>query len=173
MKACLPVVRYTTVQTRSFGTVAVGATIDGVRAVVPLEPGASADKALRAELHDVQLVEDSATTDALARDVARAIDGDGDGAEIPLDLSGTLFQQHVWKELRLIPFGATISYSELAARIGRPDAVRAVANACGGNHVAVLVPCHRVIRADGTLGGYKWDLERKRALLEAEATSAG
>jgi AraC family transcriptional regulator of adaptative response/methylated-DNA-[protein]-cysteine methyltransferase len=172
MRQGLPVVRYTTVQTRSFGAVAVGATVDGVRAVVPLEEGASAAKALHDELHDVQLVEDPATTDELARDVARAIDGDGDVAAIPLDLSGTLFQQRVWEELRRIPFGDTVSYSELAQRVGRPDAVRAVANACGGNHVAVLVPCHRVIRADGNLGGYKWDLERKRALLEAEGTEA-
>lgn len=169
MRPHVPIVRYATVDTAKFGRVAVGVTENGVRAVVPLDDGVAAADALRLELRDDQLVEDPIVCSGLAAQVAAAIDGDGDGADIPLDLTGTLFQQHVWDELRRVPYGSTVSYSELAERVGRPDAVRAVANACGGNHVAILVPCHRVIRADGALGGYKWDLERKRALLEAEA----
>ena len=93
-------------------------------------------------------------------------------ADLPLDLRGTSFQQAVWAELRRIPAGETRSYAELAAAVGQPGAVRAVGSANGANPVAVLVPCHRVIRSDGTLGGYAGGLDRKRRLLAAE-TSAG
>ena len=88
--------------------------------------------------------------------------------DLPLDLRGTAFQVMVWHFLLSVREGEVLSYSELAARIGRPKAVRAVASACAANHVGVLVPCHRVLRSDGSLGGYRWGLERKRALLEAE-----
>jgi len=88
---------------------------------------------------------------------------------LPLDLQGSAFQQQVWMALRDIPAGSTISYRNLAGRIGRPKAVRAVATACAANPVAVIVPCHRVIRSDGNLGGYHWGIERKRALLDREA----
>lgn len=91
---------------------------------------------------------------------------------LPLDLYGTVFQQRVWGELRRIPPGQTRTYTDLAAAIGEPSAPRAVANACGANPVAVLVPCHRVVRADGGLGGYRWGLARKRALLDAERAHA-
>lgn len=89
--------------------------------------------------------------------------------DLPLDLQGTLFQQQVWHALRGIPAGETVSYAELARRVGRPDAVRAVASACGANPVAVVVPCHRVLRGDGSISGYRWGVERKRRLLAAEA----
>ena len=87
----------------------------------------------------------------------------------PLDLRGTPFQRKVWQALRAIPAGATASYKEVAARIGMPDAARAVAQACGANALAVAVPCHRVVRGDGALSGYRWGVERKRALLAREA----
>lgn len=86
----------------------------------------------------------------------------------PLDLRGTAFQTRVWAALRELPAGATVTYRALADRIGAPHAVRAVAGACAANPVAVLVPCHRVVRSDGGLGGYRWGLERKRALLARE-----
>ena len=89
-------------------------------------------------------------------------------ADLPLDLRGTSFQQAVWAELRRIPAGETRSYAELAAAVGQPGAVRAVGSANGANPVAVLVPCHRVIRSDGTLGGYAGGLDRKRELLAVE-----
>lgn len=89
----------------------------------------------------------------------------------PLDLRGTAFQRQVWEALRQVPAGATVSYLELARRIGNPSAVRAVAQACGANPVAVAVPCHRVVRHDGDLGGYHWGIERKRALLAQERTA--
>jgi AraC family transcriptional regulator of adaptative response/methylated-DNA-[protein]-cysteine methyltransferase len=88
--------------------------------------------------------------------------------DLPLDLRGTVFQQRVWQVLRQIPGGSTISYTELAARVGAPAAVRAVAQACGANPLAVAIPCHRVVRLDGSLSGYRWGVERKRALLERE-----
>jgi len=94
--------------------------------------------------------------------------GTGPQPELPLDLRGTAFQVRVWRYLLGIPSGAVISYAELAAGIGSPRAVRAAASACAANRVAVLVPCHRVLRGDGGLGGYRWGLERKRTLLDAE-----
>lgn len=132
--------------------------------------------------------------DALARDLqdrfpkARLIGGDGAfeqlvarviglietpaiGLELPLDVRGTAFQQRVWQALCDIPAGSTVSYSEVARRIGSPAAVRAVAGACAANMLAVAIPCHRVVRNDGELSGYRWGVERKRKLLEREAGS--
>lgn len=91
------------------------------------------------------------------------------GLDLPLDIRGTAFQQRVWQELRKIPAGSTASYAEIASQIGSPRAVRAVAQACGANLHAVAIPCHRVVRTDGALSGYRWGVERKRALLEREA----
>jgi len=88
--------------------------------------------------------------------------------ELPLDVRGTAFQQRVWQALREIPAGQRLSYAELARRIGQPRAVRAVASACGANAIAVLIPCHRVVRTDGGLSGYRWGVARKQALLEYE-----
>ena len=91
------------------------------------------------------------------------------GLDLPLDVRGTAFQQRVWQALRAIPPGSTASYAEIARRIGAPAAVRAVAGACAANPLAVAIPCHRVVRTDGGLSGYRWGIERKRALLEREA----
>lgn len=130
--------------------------------------------------------------DVLARDLqdrfpnANLIGGDGEfeqlvaqvvgfveapriGLDLPLDVRGTAFQQRVWQALREIPVGATVSYADIARRIGEPKAVRAVAQACGANKIAVAIPCHRVVKNDGALSGYRWGVERKRALLEKEA----
>ncbi|HEY3533789.1 MAG TPA: methylated-DNA--[protein]-cysteine S-methyltransferase, partial [Casimicrobiaceae bacterium] len=93
------------------------------------------------------------------------------GLDLPLDVRGTAFQQRVWQALRAIPAGETVSYAELASRIGSPKSVRAVAGACAANTLAVAIPCHRVIRNDGALSGYRWGVERKRALLQREAVS--
>jgi AraC family transcriptional regulator of adaptative response/methylated-DNA-[protein]-cysteine methyltransferase len=92
------------------------------------------------------------------------------GLDLPLDIRGTAFQQRVWQALRDIPPGNTASYAEIAERIGRPTAVRAVARACASNTLAVAIPCHRVVRTDGALSGYRWGVERKRALLERETS---
>jgi len=95
------------------------------------------------------------------------------GLDLPLDVRGTAFQQRVWQALRDIPAGATVSYSEIARRIGSPSAVRAVAGACAANLLAVAIPCHRVVRNDGSISGYRWGVERKQALLQREASQAG
>ena len=91
------------------------------------------------------------------------------GLDLPLDVRGTAFQQRVWQALQEIPAGETVSYADLANRIGAPKSVRAVAQACAANALAVAIPCHRVVRNDGGLSGYRWGVERKRALLEREA----
>ena len=101
--------------------------------------------------------------------VTQCIEAPAQGLELPLDLRGTAFQQRVWQALRAIPPGTTVSYAELAERIDAPRAVRAVAQACAANRIAVAIPCHRVLRRDGSLSGYRWGVERKRALLLREA----
>ncbi|MDS4031295.1 MAG: bifunctional DNA-binding transcriptional regulator/O6-methylguanine-DNA methyltransferase Ada [Candidatus Contendobacter sp.] len=91
------------------------------------------------------------------------------GLDLPLDVRGTAFQRRVWEALRAVPPGSTVTYAEIARKIGHPAAARAVAGACAANPVAIAIPCHRIVRGDGGLGGYRWDLRRKRALLEREA----
>ncbi|GGC78622.1 methylated-DNA--[protein]-cysteine S-methyltransferase [Marinobacter halophilus] len=114
---------------------------------------------------------DSEDSGMLAR-VARFIDEPAGTLEHPLAPEGTTFQRDVWQALQSIPPGRTVSYSDVARMIGKPKAVRAVASACGANRLAVVIPCHRVVRADGGLGGFHWGLERKKALLNREATLA-
>ena len=93
------------------------------------------------------------------------------GLDLPLDIRGTAFQQRVWRALRAIPAGSTASYTEIARRIGAPTAVRAVAHACASNAIAIAIPCHRVLRSDGSISGYRWGVERQRALLARERAS--
>ena len=99
------------------------------------------------------------------------VEAPGLGLDLPLDVRGTAFQQRVWQALRKIPAGSTATYAQIAQRIGAPDAVRAVGQACAANPIAVAIPCHRVVRHDGALSGYRWGVERKRALLEREANA--
>jgi AraC family transcriptional regulator of adaptative response/methylated-DNA-[protein]-cysteine methyltransferase len=94
------------------------------------------------------------------------------GLDLPLDVRGTAFQQRVWAALREIPAGTTVTYTDVAKAIGAPRAVRAVAGACAANSLAVAIPCHRVIKNDGALSGYRWGIDRKRALLDREAKTA-
>ena len=96
------------------------------------------------------------------------VEAPGLGLTLPLDIRGTVFQQRVWQALREIPAGSTLSYSEIAGKIGSPQSVRAVAGACAANAIAVAIPCHRVVRQDGNLSGYRWGVERKRRLLDRE-----
>lgn len=114
-----------------------------------------------------------AAFDAWMAGLRAELDGAPAASDLPLDIRGTAFQTQVWEFLQRIPAGETRSYSDVAARIGRPEAVRAVAGACAANRLALAIPCHRVIRGDGGLGGYRWGVERKRALLEREATRCG
>ncbi len=105
--------------------------------------------------------------------VLRQLRGKPRGTDLPLDVQATAFQQRVWEALRRIRRGTTRTYSQIAKSLGKPKATRAVARACATNRVAVVIPCHRVVREDGNLAGYRWGLERKRALLENERSAAG
>ncbi|MEI9431380.1 methylated-DNA--[protein]-cysteine S-methyltransferase [Mesorhizobium sp. Cs1299R1N3] len=117
----------------------------------------------------VLLEDEAGLRDDLAA-TARFIETPGAGLDLPLDMRhGTPFQQRVWAVLRTIPCGATTTYTALARRLGMPDGARAAATACAANAIALGIPCHRVLRADGSLSGYRWGIERKRALLEREA----
>lgn len=123
---------------------------------------------LRRRFPKADVMPGDAALDALAAQVVRLIEDPSEPLDLPLDVNGTAFQQAVWAALRAIPAGETRSYGEIAAAIGRPGAVRAAGTACGDNGLAVVIPCHRVLRSDGSLGGYAYGLERKKALLERE-----
>lgn len=126
---------------------------------------------LQQRFPQAELVEGGAEFSTLLRDVIAAVEQPGDSRAIPLDVQGTAFQEAVWRELQRIPPGETRSYAQIAAAVGKPGAVRATGSANGANNVAVLIPCHRVIRADGSMGGYAYGLDIKRELLRREAGS--
>lgn len=161
-------VRFTTFAT-PIGIVLAAVTDRGLCAVRIGDDAHGLVDELRAELPAATLTDPDDDAD-LGRvvDVLAAL-ADGRAAEsLPLDVQGTAFQAEVWEAIKRIPAGATVTYAELAAAIGRPTSVRAVANAVGANRVALAIPCHRVVRTDGSGGGYRWGRERKQALLAAE-----
>jgi AraC family transcriptional regulator of adaptative response/methylated-DNA-[protein]-cysteine methyltransferase len=126
------------------------------------------EASLRRLFPNAEIVRDEGSLRELVEGALTAIERPLAAPDLPIDVAGTAFQEAVWRELRKIPLGETRSYAQIAAAIGQPKAVRAVGTANGDNHVAVLIPCHRVIRSDGTLGGYAGGLDRKRKLLDAE-----
>lgn len=130
------------------------------------------EQALRRRFPKATVIEDAGGLRDLIEGALAAIESPFAARELPIDVAGTAFQEAVWRELRKIPAGETRSYAQIAAAIGQPSAVRAVGTANGDNHVAVLIPCHRVIRSDGSLGGYAGGLDRKRQLLAAEGHSS-
>jgi AraC family transcriptional regulator of adaptative response/methylated-DNA-[protein]-cysteine methyltransferase len=152
----------------SLGAILVASSKKGI---VSIEIGDSPEPLLRA-LQDrfprAELVGGDAAYEALVARVVGFVEAPGLGLDLPLDVRGTAFQQRVWQALRDIPAGETVSYTELARRIGRPQSVRAVAGACARNAIAVAIPCHRVVRQDGGLSGYRWGVARKRSLLVRE-----
>jgi AraC family transcriptional regulator of adaptative response/methylated-DNA-[protein]-cysteine methyltransferase len=152
----------------ALGVGLVAMTSRGVHRVVLGDTAEVLETTLRDALHAAELVRDDAALGDISARVVALASGAALSHALPLDLRGTAFQQRVWRELQRIPRGETITYAELAARIGAPKAVRAVGTACGANPVAMVVPCHRVVRADGTLGGYAWGVERKVRLLRDE-----
>ena len=115
-----------------------------------------------------QLLGGDKAFERLVAEVVGFVEAPARGLDLPLDIRGTAFQQRVWKAIRDIPAGSTASYRDVAKRIGAPKAVRAVAQACGANGIAVAIPCHRVVRTDGSASGYRWGIDRKRALLDRE-----
>ena len=123
---------------------------------------------LRAEFPGAELRRDRGALAASVGAILRYLEGRAEALDLPLDVRATAFQRRVWEALRRIPYGATRSYREVAAAIGKPAATRAVARACATNPAALVIPCHRVVRADGGVGGYRWGIARKKALLERE-----
>jgi AraC family transcriptional regulator of adaptative response/methylated-DNA-[protein]-cysteine methyltransferase len=131
------------------------------------DPGSLVQE-LRQRFPKAERIDDDPDFEQLVAKVVRLIEAPAENFGLPLDLLGTPFQRRVWQALREIPAGNTVSYSELARRLGVPKSVRAVAGACAANRLAVAVPCHRAIRSDGTLSGYRWGMERKIELLKRE-----
>jgi len=164
-------IRYTTVAT-PLGRLLVGRTDRGVCAVSLGDSDTRHAAALRAEYPAARLLRDSRALAPAVRSILGYLDGREMHLDLPLDIRATAFQGRVWDALRAIPYGTTRSYSDVARAIGRPSAVRAVAQACAANPVPLVIPCHRVIRNNGDLGGYRLGLARKRALLERERTAA-
>jgi AraC family transcriptional regulator of adaptative response/methylated-DNA-[protein]-cysteine methyltransferase len=150
------------------GRVLVGATRRGVCAVSLGDADAVLEAALVAEYPRAEIHRDDSGFAPWVEAIRKHLDGREARLRLPLDLQATAFQMRVWKELQRIPYGRTRTYQEVARAIGQPRAVRAVARACATNPVSVVVPCHRVIRGDGSLAGYRWGLKRKEALLETE-----
>ncbi|EGF90900.1 regulatory protein ada [Asticcacaulis biprosthecium C19] len=144
---------------------------ESVKGIVAISLGDDAEALVR-ELQDrfpqARLTGDDPKFDARVAQVIGMVEAPGKGLDLPLDIRGTAFQQRVWQALRAIPAGKTLSYAELAQAIGSPAAVRAVAGACAANTLAIAVPCHRIVRTDGSLSGYRWGVERKRDLLDRE-----
>jgi AraC family transcriptional regulator of adaptative response/methylated-DNA-[protein]-cysteine methyltransferase len=165
-------IHYTAVPT-SLGLLLVAVTERGVCSVSLGDDEASLVAALRSEFPAAELVRATDAQDRLVDAVVAHVEGKASAAELPLDVKATAFQWQVWRALQRIPEGATRSYQAIAQELGRPTAARAVARACASNRIAVLIPCHRVVRGDGGLGGYRWGIARKAALLAREGTRDG
>lgn len=165
-------IRFVTVPS-SLGSVLVACSERGISAVLLGDDPTELTAEIQRRFTGAARAEDDAEIMALAHRVIAVVESPAHDADLPLDLQGTDFQRAVWDALRSIPPGTTATYAQIAAQLGRPAAVRAVGQACGANHVAVLVPCHRVLRGDGSLSGYRWGTERKRVLLERERASLG
>jgi AraC family transcriptional regulator, regulatory protein of adaptative response / methylated-DNA-[protein]-cysteine methyltransferase len=155
----------------SLGLLLVAVTERGICSVSLGDDEATLVAALRDELPAAELVRASDARDRLVDAVVAHVEGTARGDELPLDVRATAFQWQVWRALQRIPEGATRSYQEIARELGQPSAARAVARACASNRVAVLIPCHRVVRGDGGLGGYRWGVARKAALLAREGAT--
>ncbi len=156
------------VGTCSLGAILVAATERGVCALLLGDDPAELVRDLEKRFPHAKRRPGGAAFERSIARVVEFVDTPRTGLDLPLDIRGTAFEQRVWQALLAVPAGATVTYSELARRIGTPQAARAVARACAANPLAVVVPCHRVVRADGSLAGYRWGVERKRALLERE-----
>jgi AraC family transcriptional regulator of adaptative response/methylated-DNA-[protein]-cysteine methyltransferase len=153
----------------SLGSILVARSARGVCSVLIGDDPLLLVGDLQDQFPNTDLIGDESGYDDLVAKVVGLIENPGVGLDLLLDIRGTVFQQRVWRALRQIPVGSTASYADIAKLIGKPRAVRAVAQACGANSLAVAIPCHRVIRNDGSLSGYRFGVERKRALLEREA----
>jgi len=153
----------------SLGAILVASTEKGLCAISLGDEPEPLLIELQNRFPQARLIGGDAAFEALVARVVAFVEAPGTGLDLPLDIRGTAFQQRVWQALRDIRAGETVSYAELAARIGDPKAVRAVAGACAANTLAVAIPCHRVVRSDGAISGYRWGVARKREILDREA----
>ena len=154
------------------GTVLLGLTARGIRYLALGDSGTELERSLRAALPWASFSRNVKVPAPWRDEIVRRLHGAAPRVDLPLHTEGTPFEETVWAALRRIPHGERRSYQQIAADVGRPTASRAVAQACAHNNVAALIPCHRVVRQTGELGGYRWGVERKQALLDAERTAA-
>ena len=152
----------------SLGSILVASSDKGVCAIFIGDDPAGLARELQDRFPKANLIGGDPKFESTVAKVVGLVEAPGLGCDLPLDVRGTAFQQRVWQALRHIPAGKTASYAEIARRIGKPKAVRAVAQACAANKIAVAIPCHRVVRDDGSLSGYRWGVDRKRQLLDRE-----
>jgi AraC family transcriptional regulator of adaptative response/methylated-DNA-[protein]-cysteine methyltransferase len=161
-------IRFAAGQT-SLGAILVASSKKGVAAILLGDDPGELVRNLQDRFPKARLIGADRDYEALIGRVVAFVETPGAGLDLPLDIRGTAFQQRVWRALQEIPVGETVAYAEIARRIGSPKAVRAVAGACAANHLAIAIPCHRVVRADGSPSGYAWGVERKRELIQREA----
>lgn len=152
----------------SLGYLLVAATSKGICAVRLGDNPKDLKDALHSEFPNAAITPQDEALNAWVKAILQYLQGQQPHLDLPLDIQATAFQKQVWQALQKIPYGETLSYSQVANSINRPKAVRAVANACASNPVALIIPCHRVIRSNGEMGGYRWGIERKRTLLQQE-----
>jgi AraC family transcriptional regulator of adaptative response/methylated-DNA-[protein]-cysteine methyltransferase len=164
-------IRYTAADC-PLGRLLLAGTERGVCAVYLGDDDAALEAELRREFPAAEVSRDPDGLDPWVAEVVRHLRGAQPHLDLPLDVRATAFQCRVWEELRKIPYGSTRTYRQVAEALGRPSAVRAVARACATNPVSLVIPCHRVVRGDGGLGGYRWGLSRKQALLDREKADA-
>lgn len=156
----------------SLGAILVAATDKGVCAILMGDDPSALLRDLQDRFRKAELIGADAAFEAMVAQVVGLVEAPQLGLDLPLDVRGTAFQQRVWQALANLPAGSTTTYADIARTLGQPGAVRAVAQACAANALAVAIPCHRVVRTDGALSGYRWGVERKRALLDREAGRA-
>jgi AraC family transcriptional regulator of adaptative response/methylated-DNA-[protein]-cysteine methyltransferase len=155
----------------SLGTMLIAASDTGICAITLGDDPAFLVRDLHTRFPHADLTKQTSKLKSRASVIKRHLQNPKTSWTVPLDVRGTAFQQRVWQALREIPLGKTASYADIAKKIGKPKAMRAVAQACSANHIAIAIPCHRVIRNDGSLSGYCWGVDRKAALLKKEATA--
>jgi AraC family transcriptional regulator, regulatory protein of adaptative response / methylated-DNA-[protein]-cysteine methyltransferase len=155
----------------SLGSLLIAASGKGIVAILFGDDDVALAHDLKMRFGTAKQMSGHPAFDAIVAKVSALVDAPHAGLDVPLDLRGTAFQIRVWQALREIPAGTTVTYGRIAERIGRPKAVRAVASACAANAIAVAIPCHRVVRGDGALSGYRWGVDRKRHLLNREAAA--
>jgi AraC family transcriptional regulator of adaptative response/methylated-DNA-[protein]-cysteine methyltransferase len=157
-----------TIAASSMGRLLVAMTERGVCAVRMGDRDKELEKDLREEFPEAQINRADSVLRGTVEKILTHLDKNEPRLDLPLDIRSTAFQRQVWEKLRTIPYGQTVSYGDVAKALGKPGAVRAVGRACATNPVALVIPCHRVVREDKSLGGYRWGLDRKKKLLENE-----